>query len=90
MKKRFKKWWVHLFIRYIPGTSKLASLEALRISSYITNNFDLSQQLIILEEIKDNMISYRNTEILFKLSDIERNQIELKDLKLNLSKLCAK
>jgi len=89
MKKRLMKWLKYKFIKYIPGTSKLASMEALRLSKYIVNNFDLTQQLIILEEVKENIISHRNIEIIKKIEDIELCNKQLEDLKVNLSKLCT-
>lgn len=87
MKKRIIKWIKYKFISYIPGTSKIASTEALRLSKYLTDNFDTSQQLIVLEELKKNIIAYRNAEIINKIEDIELCNRQLESLKVNLSKL---
>lgn len=88
MKKRLMKWFRYKFVKYIPGTSRLASMEALRLSKYLTENFDTSQQLIVLEELKENIIAYRNLEIISKIEDIELCNRQLASLKVNLSKLC--
>jgi hypothetical protein len=89
MKKRIKRWLKHKFVSYIPGTSKLASMEALRLSKYLTENFDTTQQLIIIEELKENIIAFRNAEIINKIEDIELCNRQLESLKVNLGKLCT-
>jgi len=89
MKKRLIKWFRYKFVKYIPGTSKLASMEALRLSKYLVDNFDIGQQLIVLEELKENIISHRNIEIINKIEDIELCNKQLADLKINLSKICV-
>jgi len=53
MFKRFKRYIKYKFICYIPGTSKLAVMEAKRLSQHIFDNWDSHQQLIILGEIKN-------------------------------------
>ena len=41
------------------------------------------------EELKENIIAYRNLEIISKIEDIELCNRQLESLKVNLSKLCT-
>ncbi len=87
MLRRFKKYVSYLLVRYIPGTSKLATMEAKRLAKHIFDNYDEHQRLIILEELKLEMIDMsenhiKNEEI--KLTEVEVN---LRRLKANFGKL---
>lgn len=84
MKKRLWKYIQRLFIRYVPGTSKLATMEAKRLTEYIVNNFDEHQQFIIQEEIKSNLIIYREKQIENQKLNIVNQQKYLKRLENNL------
>lgn len=83
MKKRLFR----LFIRYIPGTSKLASLEASRIAKYLCDNYNIHQQLIVYEEIKQNLIIRREKQIQEEEIIIENKKKYLQKLKNNLINL---
>ena len=39
MKKRIKKWFKYIIIKYIPSSNQLAVLEANRLSNFITENY---------------------------------------------------
>lgn len=87
MLRRLKRYITYKFICYIPGTSKLATMEAKRLAKYIFDNYDEHQRLIILEELKLELIDMsenhiKNEEI--KLTEIEVN---LRRLKANFGKL---
>lgn len=84
MKKRFLRYFKRLLVRYIPGTSKLSSLEAKRITDYLCDNYDIHQQLIITEEIKQNLILRREQEIENQKVNIENQKKYLQRLENNL------
>ena len=84
MKKRLYRYFIYMFIRYIPGTSKLTSLEARRLSKYLIENFDEHQQIVILEEIKHNLIIYREQQIINQKDNIENQKKYLVRLERNL------
>ena len=89
MKKRIKKWFKYIIIKYIPSSNQLAVLEANRLSNFITENYDCNQQLIILDELKEAIIEYRKNQIILKQLEIEENKKEEIDLQRNLVKLLA-
>lgn len=90
MFKRFKRYLTYIFVRYIPGTSKLAVMEAKRLSQHIFDNYDAHQRLIIIDEIKLNIIELSENEIKNKEIEIIESQGDLKYLKTNLDKLQVK
>jgi len=90
MRKRILRYIKYLVNKYIPGTSKLAVMEAKRLSEHIFDNFDAGQQLIILEEVKLNLIEMRQNQIKDKEIEIIKSNDDLKLLELNLEKLTAK
>lgn len=90
MKKRILRYIKYLVNKYIPGTSKLAVMEAKRLSEHIFDNFDAGQQVIMIEEIKINLIEMRENEIKNKEIEIIKSNDDLKSLQLNLEKLTAK
>jgi hypothetical protein len=84
MKKRFKNWIKYLFIRYIPGTNQLAALEAKRLSDYIVDNYSESQQIIILDDMKANVIIRREQQIIDQKELINKENKRLNSLSANL------
>jgi len=87
MKKRIHNWLQSLVIRYIPGTTKLATMEAQRLAKYLTENYSPHQQLLIIDEMKHNIATYRKAEITAEEILIATSQNKLKSLETNLSKL---
>lgn len=90
MLKRLKKYILSKFVQYIPGTSKLAVMEAKRLSEYIFTNFTASQQLIILDELKFNLIEMQENQIKNKEIELFEKEDDLKSLRANLVKLNTK
>lgn len=90
MIRRFKRYITYKLISYIPSTSKLAVIEAKRLSEYIFDNFTNCQHLIILDELKNNIITMRENQIKNKEIEIFKNEEDLKSLKINLTKLNTK
>ncbi len=88
--KRLKNWINYLLVRFVPGTSKLATMEAKRLSKHIFDNYSEHQQLIILEELKINLIEMRENQIKNKELEIIKSNDELKFLQSNLGKLIVK
>jgi len=88
--KRIKRWINYLLVRFVPGTSKLAVMEAKRLSEHIFDNYDEHQQLIILDELKSNLIEMRQNQIKNKELQIITSNSELKVLQSNLEKLLVK
>lgn len=73
----------------MPGSSQIADLESKRLSSFITENYSIKEQMIILDEMKLNVIEHRKSEISNKEMEIEMNHIQLEKLKNNLQNLLA-
>jgi hypothetical protein len=88
--KRIKRWINYLLVRFVPGTSKLAVMEAKRLSEHIFDNYDEHQQLIILDELKSNLIEMRQNQIKNKQIHIITSNSELRVLQSNLEKLLVK
>lgn len=87
MKRRLNNWFKFIFVKYVPGSQQIAALEANRLSKFIVENYDLNQQLIILDELKDNIIEFRKNQIIQQELKIEE-EIKFKNqLKTNLDKL---
>lgn len=89
MKQRVKNWIKYLMIKYIPSSSQLAVLEANRLSDFITENYDCNQQLIILEELKHNIIEFRKNQIVLHQIKMEEEKKFNENLQRNLDKLIA-
>lgn len=89
MKKRLIRWFNYLTVRYVPGSQQIADLESKRLSSFITENYSIKEQMIILDEMKLNVIEHRKSEISNKEIEIEMNHIQLEKLKNNLQNLLA-
>ena len=87
MMRRFKRYISYWFVRYIPGTSKLATMEAKRLAKFIFDNYDEHQQLIILEELKLELIDLSENQIKNKEIELLQAEVNLKRLKTNFDKL---
>lgn len=90
MKKRFKSWFKHLFIRYIPSIQMIVESEARRLILYITENYSREDQKYLIDELSKNLIEFRKQEIEYKVLELERNEAELVELNKNLEKLLIK
>ena len=87
MLRRFKKYVSYLLVRYIPGTSKLATMEAKRLAKHIFDNYDEHQRLIILEELKLEMIDMSENHIKDEEVKLTEAEVNLRRLKANFGKL---
>jgi len=87
MLRRFKKYVSYLLVRYIPGTSKLATMEAKRLAKYIFDNYDEHQRLIVLEELKQELIDLSENHIKNKEIELTEAEVNLRRLKANFGKL---
>lgn len=87
MTRRLKKYMIYLFVNYIPGTSKLATMEAKRLSNYIFETYDGHQQLILLEELKSNLSELHENQIKNKELELIQSELTLKSLKNEFNKL---
>ena len=87
MFKRLQRYIRYKFVAYIPGTSKIVEMEAKRLSSYIFDNYNENEQLTMLELLKTQFIDYRETQIKNKELLLLQEEINLKNLKVNLDKL---
>ena len=87
MLRRFKRYITYKFIGYVPGTSKLATMEAKRLAKYIFDNYDEHQRLIILEEVKLEMIDMSENHIKNKEIELTEAEVNLRRLKANFGKL---
>lgn len=90
MSNRFKSWFSHLFIRYIPSIQMIVQSEAQRLVSYITENYSREDQKYLIDEMSKNLIEFRKQEIEFKVLELERNEAELVELNKSLEKLLIK
>jgi hypothetical protein len=84
---RFKKYISYLLVRYIPGTSKLATMEAKRLAKHIFDNYDEHQRLIILEELKLEVIDLSENHIKNEEIKLTETEVNLRRLKANFDKL---
>ena len=87
MIKRLKKYITYKFVSYVPGTSKLATMEAKRLAKFIFDNYDEHQRLIILEELKLELIDLSENHIKDEEIKITESEVNLRRLKANFSKL---
>lgn len=87
MLRRFKKYVSYLLVRYIPGTSKLATMEAKRLAKHIFDNYDEHQRLIILEELKLEVIDLSENHIKDEEVKLTEAEVNLRRLKANFGKL---
>lgn len=90
MLRRLKRYIIYKFVGYVPGTSKLAVMEAKRLADHIFEHWDENSQLIILEELKINMIEKRENQIKNEEIEIIQKQDNLKYLNANFNKLQTK
>lgn len=87
MFKRLKRYIVYKFIQYIPGTSKLATMEAKRLAKFIFDNYDEHQRLIFLEELKLEMMDMSENHIKNEEIKLTEAEVNLRRLKANFGKL---
>ena len=87
MIRRFKRYISYLLVRYIPGTSKLATMEAKRLAKYIFDNYDDHQRLIIVEELKLELIDLSENHIKDEEVKLTEAEVNLRRLKANFGKL---
>ena len=87
MIRRLKRYISYVFVRYVPGTSKLATMEAKRLAKFIFDNYDEHQRLIILEEVKLEMIDMCENHIKNKEIELTEAEVNLRRLKANFGKL---
>ena len=87
MIRRFKRYITYKFLSYVPGTSKLATMEAKRLAKHIFDNYDEHQRLIILEELKLEMIDMSENHIKNEEIKLTEAEVNLRRLKANFGKL---
>ena len=87
MLRRFKRYLIYKFVSYIPGTSKLATIEAKRLAKYIFDNYDDHQRLIVLDEIKQELIDLSENHIKDEEVRLTEIEVNLRRLKANFGKL---
>jgi hypothetical protein len=90
MLRRFKRYISYVFVRYIPGTSKLATMEAKRLAKFVFDNYDEHQRLLILDEMKQELIDMTENQIKNDEIKLMEAEINLKRLKTNFNKLQLK
>lgn len=90
MLRRLKRYITYKFIGYVPGTSKLATMEAKRLAKYIFDNYDDHQRLLILEELKLELIDLSENHIKDEEIRLTEIEINLRRLKANFGKLQSK
>jgi len=80
MRNRLAKYFLHLFIKYVPSANKIADEEAKRLAAYVFDNFTEKERLLILDKMKDCIIEFMETQvsenlkkILSKLQKDEKN-----------------
>ena len=87
MRDRLAKYFLHLFIKYVPSANKIADEEAKRLAAYIFDNFTERERLHILAKMKDCTIEFIEAQISDKEIGLENQKKELETLKKILSKL---
>lgn len=90
MKNRLKKYFLHLFIQYIPSANKIASDEAKRLASYIFDNFSEAERLVIVNKIEDSLVELMEDQMSEKEVALNNEVKELETLKTILNKLKRK
>lgn len=87
MIRRFKRYISYIFVRYIPGTSKLATMEAKRLAKFVFDNYDEHQRLILIEELKLELIDICENHIKNEEIKLTEAEVNLRRLKANFGKL---
>lgn len=87
MLRRLKRYITYKFICYIPGTSKLATIEGKRLAKYVFDNYDDHGRLIILDEIKQELIDLSENHIKDEEIRLTEIEVNLRRLKANFGKL---
>lgn len=81
------KYFLHLFIKYVPSANKIANDEAKRLASYVFDNFTEQERLLILDKMKDCLIEFIEAQVSEDANFIAEKQEKLNNLKKTLSKL---
>lgn len=87
MRNRLAKYFLHLFIKYVPSANKIANDEAKRLASYIFDNFSEEERLVILSKMKCCLVEFMEAQIIDREVNIGGQIRELEHLKKTLSKL---
>ena len=87
MKKRLRRWLAYQFVRFVPSSRRICSLEAKRLGEFIVTNYDYNQHPLLLEDIKQYILDYTKDEIVKKLDNINNSQLDINRLNSNLDKL---
>ena len=87
MFKRLTRYINYKFVAYIPGTSRIVEMETKRLGNYIFDNYNENEQLTMLELLRTQFVDYRETQIKNKELLLLQEEINLKNLKVNLDKL---
>ena len=87
MRNRLAKYFLHLFIKYVPSANKIADEEAKRLAAYVFDNFTEKERLLILDKMKDCIIEFMETQVSEKKVILDDQIKELENLKKILSKL---
>jgi hypothetical protein len=87
MKNRLAKYFLHLFIKYVPSANKIADDEAKRLAAYVFDNFTERERLLISIKMKDFLVELTETQISEKEVVLNDQIKELENLKKILSKL---
>ena len=81
------KYFLHLFIKYVPSANKIANDEAKRLASYVFDNFTEQERLLILDKMKDCLIEFIEAQVSEDAEFIAAKEEKLNNLKKTLSKL---
>ena len=86
MKKRIKLWINHILWQYSPPMKKILDKEASRYFKYLKENYEESQQFLILKQLKHELLDFCEEEIKNKEIEIVENQEKIKILTSTIEK----
>ena len=87
MKERLKKFINYLIVKYVPCSDKIVEKEAYRLSKFISDNYNENEQIMILTQLKLNIIEHRENQIKNKNLLLLQEESNLKYLNQNLQTL---
>lgn len=87
MRNRLAKYFLRLFVKYVPSANKIANDEAKRLASYVFDNFTEEERLLILSKMKGCLIEFMEAQISEEETNLEGKLKNLNNLKNTLSKL---
>lgn len=90
MKNRLKRYFLYLFIRYVPSTSRIAKNEAKLLAQYVFDNFTEEERIIIVSEMKNCLAKFIENQINQKQVEVDKEVVNLENLRNNLNKLISK